>query len=35
MPRLRALSGNDLLEVFAAFGFSKLTQRGSPHQIAT
>ncbi len=29
MPRLRSLSGQDLLRVFAAFGFHLFSQRGS------
>jgi predicted RNA binding protein YcfA (HicA-like mRNA interferase family) len=29
MPKLRALSGEDLLRIFGLFGFAKLSQRGS------
>jgi predicted RNA binding protein YcfA (HicA-like mRNA interferase family) len=29
MPKLRPLSGNDLLRIFLQFGFEKLSQRGS------
>lgn len=29
MPRLRVLSGDDLLRIFAQFGFTKSSQRGS------
>ncbi len=29
MPKLRSLSGEDLQRIFALFGFSKLSQRGS------
>jgi predicted RNA binding protein YcfA (HicA-like mRNA interferase family) len=29
MPKLRALSGDDLLRIFGSFGFAKLSQRGS------
>ena len=29
MPRLRQLSGSDLLRIFAAFGFRVLSTRGS------
>jgi predicted RNA binding protein YcfA (HicA-like mRNA interferase family) len=29
MPKLRALSGDDLLRIFTRFGFTKLSQRGS------
>jgi predicted RNA binding protein YcfA (HicA-like mRNA interferase family) len=29
MPKLRSLSGDDLLRIFAQFGFMKISQRGS------
>ena len=29
MPKLRSLSGDDLLGIFAQFGFVKISQRGS------
>jgi predicted RNA binding protein YcfA (HicA-like mRNA interferase family) len=29
MPRLRALSGGDLIRIFARFGFGEISQRGS------
>jgi predicted RNA binding protein YcfA (HicA-like mRNA interferase family) len=29
MPKLRSLSGQDLLRILAGFGFNPLTQRGS------
>ena len=29
MPRLRALSGGDLIRTFARFGFLEISQRGS------
>jgi predicted RNA binding protein YcfA (HicA-like mRNA interferase family) len=29
MPRIRSLSGQDLLWIFGQFGFSKVSQRGS------
>ena len=29
MPKLRALSGHDLLRIFAGFGFHPASQRGS------
>ena len=29
MPKLRTLSGNDLLRIFSQFGFAKYSQRGS------
>jgi predicted RNA binding protein YcfA (HicA-like mRNA interferase family) len=29
MPRLRSLSGQDLLRIFSKFGFEKFSQRGS------
>lgn len=29
MPKLRTLSGDDLLQIFAQFGFTKISQRGS------
>jgi predicted RNA binding protein YcfA (HicA-like mRNA interferase family) len=29
MPKLRALSGDDLLRIFAQFGFQQYSQRGS------
>ena len=29
MPKLRTLSGQDLLRIFPAFGFQPITQRGS------
>ncbi|HXM42167.1 MAG TPA: type II toxin-antitoxin system HicA family toxin [Bryobacteraceae bacterium] len=29
MPRLRTLSGGDLIRVFARFGFHEISQRGS------
>jgi predicted RNA binding protein YcfA (HicA-like mRNA interferase family) len=29
MPKLRSLSGEDLLRIFSTFGFVKLSQRGS------
>jgi predicted RNA binding protein YcfA (HicA-like mRNA interferase family) len=29
MPKLRALSGRDLISIFAGFGFHAFTQRGS------
>jgi predicted RNA binding protein YcfA (HicA-like mRNA interferase family) len=29
MPKLRSLSGDDLLRIFAQFGFIKVSQRGS------
>ena len=29
MPKLRTLSGGDLLRIFAQFGFTKYSQRGS------
>jgi predicted RNA binding protein YcfA (HicA-like mRNA interferase family) len=29
MPRLRSLSGQDLLRIFSAFGFAKFSQHGS------
>jgi predicted RNA binding protein YcfA (HicA-like mRNA interferase family) len=29
MPKLRTLSGDDLLRIFSQFGFSKYSQRGS------
>ncbi|MGA3189038.1 MAG: type II toxin-antitoxin system HicA family toxin [Bryobacteraceae bacterium] len=29
MPKLRSLSGQDLLRIFSRFGFEKFSQRGS------
>jgi len=29
MPKLRTLSGNDLIRTFARFGFQEISQRGS------
>jgi len=29
MPKLRPLSGEDLLRIFGLFGFTKISQRGS------
>jgi predicted RNA binding protein YcfA (HicA-like mRNA interferase family) len=29
MPKLRSLSGQDLLRIFSKFGFQKVSQRGS------
>jgi predicted RNA binding protein YcfA (HicA-like mRNA interferase family) len=29
MPKLRSLSGQDLLRIFSKFGFAKFSQRGS------
>ena len=29
MPKLRTLSGDDLLRIFSQFGFTKYSQRGS------
>jgi hypothetical protein len=29
MPRLRALTGGDLIRTFARFGFQEISQRGS------
>jgi predicted RNA binding protein YcfA (HicA-like mRNA interferase family) len=29
MPKLRSLSGHDLLRIFSQFGFVKFSQRGS------
>jgi predicted RNA binding protein YcfA (HicA-like mRNA interferase family) len=29
MPKLRSLSGHDLLRIFSRFGFEKFSQRGS------
>jgi predicted RNA binding protein YcfA (HicA-like mRNA interferase family) len=29
MPKIRTLSGDDLLRIFAQFGFTKHSQRGS------
>lgn len=29
MPKLRTLSGGDLLRIFAGFGFSQFSQKGS------
>jgi predicted RNA binding protein YcfA (HicA-like mRNA interferase family) len=29
MPKLRSLSGDDLLRIFSKFGFEKFSQRGS------
>ncbi|MGA3073998.1 MAG: type II toxin-antitoxin system HicA family toxin [Bryobacteraceae bacterium] len=29
MPRLRALTGGDLIRIFARFGFQEVSQRGS------